>query len=113
MDCHPIPSRKCTQASGVANFLVMSIRFICGHMCQAQYCSLRPNQWGEDLRGCASIGDGLSSEWRQPTETRSAGFQLPTTGLVGRLLARWGVRDRNQIPLFADYVACRDLVCAN
>src|ERR1039457_358432 len=78
MDCHPIPSRKCTQASGVANFLVMSIRFMCGHMYQAQYCSLRPNHGGEDLRGCASIRDGPSSdEWRQPAEPGSAGFQLP------------------------------------
>jgi hypothetical protein len=30
LDRHRIHSRKCTPASGIANFLVMSIRFICG-----------------------------------------------------------------------------------
>ena len=49
---------------------------------------LRPNHWGEELCGCASIGDGPSSERRQPTETRSAGFKLPTTGLLARLVLR-------------------------
>jgi hypothetical protein len=47
------------------------------------YCSLRPNHWGEDLRGCASIGDGPSSEWRTDPDQRA--FKLPTTGLLARV----------------------------
>src|ERR1039457_3945241 len=60
------------------------------HQVHVRPICTRPNAVHSDqiigaksFRGCASIGDGPSPEWRQPAETRSAGSQLPTTGLLG------------------------------